>query len=496
MLLKLRNIAESRSDPSMGAWRVGALVAFVLYLLIPNNEGRFINFKPGYEYVYSFNGHSTVNDVGKFVVQAKVGYTNIQQRAEGQELLLKVHTFNLAPENDPNVKGADYDFSKWFSFVISPRGEITHVYHPAGEDEEVIVSKKGFAALFASRLHEEGEVPGKVGNEGFTYHITEHGHEGEHNATYTVAPSQEGLKFTKIRHGHPVQYARANYSKTMHYHDFLGTIHSVLIDESFKSPTTPPGFDPHAGMRKIKAVNEFSTMAYPEMAYVSQGNLHFLTRHVDKQEWRKPNKNMLTVSIKLGNIKPRRKYLNVTEARKEIVGNLTCMENQPDQGAPAQTVCFRKIVDVLEILPDEEIINIAHFYFTKLQPTVAKYRIATENMIDAYGVLATELAEKLLAEKIFLSPNPNHDYVKRVLTHVVSNDKPPSEFLLQTLEDAVFHKDKFPPQFYIQDTQSRCMLALGSVSNKLRKHGNPERARRNVDKVHELLGYHGEKLFQ
>lgn len=36
---------------------------------------------------------------------------------------------------------------------------------------------------------------------------------GEHNATYTVAPSQEGLKFTKIRHGHPVQYARANYSK-------------------------------------------------------------------------------------------------------------------------------------------------------------------------------------------------------------------------------------------------------------------------------------------
>ena len=45
-----------------------------------------------------------------------------------------------------------------YSFVISPRGEITHVYHPVGEDDEVIVSKKGFAALFASRLHEEGEV--------------------------------------------------------------------------------------------------------------------------------------------------------------------------------------------------------------------------------------------------------------------------------------------------------------------------------------------------
>ena len=42
--------------------------------------------------------------------------------------------------------------------------------------------------------------------------------------------------------------------------------------------------------------------AYPEMAYISQGNLRFLTRHVDKQEWKKPSKNILTVSIKLENV--------------------------------------------------------------------------------------------------------------------------------------------------------------------------------------------------
>ena len=63
---------------------------------------------------------------------------------------------------------------------------------------------------------------------------------------------------------------------------------------------------------------------------------------------------------------------------------------------------------------------------------------------------------------------------------------------MKTLEDAVFNREKFPPAFYIQDTHSRCMLALGSISHKLQKHGNPERARRNVDRVHELLGYHGE----
>lgn len=45
-----------------------------------------------------------------------------------------------------------------FSFVISRNGEITHVYHPSNEDSDVIATKKGFAALFASRLHEEGDV--------------------------------------------------------------------------------------------------------------------------------------------------------------------------------------------------------------------------------------------------------------------------------------------------------------------------------------------------
>lgn len=52
----------------MGVWRVGMLVVFVLYFFILNNEGCFINFKLGYEYVYSFNGYFIVNDVGKFVV--------------------------------------------------------------------------------------------------------------------------------------------------------------------------------------------------------------------------------------------------------------------------------------------------------------------------------------------------------------------------------------------------------------------------------------------
>lgn len=55
------------------------------------------------------------------------------------------------------------------------------------------------------------------------------------------------------------------------------------------------------------------------------------------------------------------------------------------------------------------------------------YKKATENMIDAFGAMGTELSEKMLAEKIMLSSSPDADLVKRILTHVATNDKIPSE---------------------------------------------------------------------
>lgn len=45
-----------------------------------------------------------------------------------------------------------------FSFMISSRGVVDHVFHPRGEDEEVVAIKKGLASIFGAKLHEEGEV--------------------------------------------------------------------------------------------------------------------------------------------------------------------------------------------------------------------------------------------------------------------------------------------------------------------------------------------------
>lgn len=50
-------------------------------------------------------------------------------------------------------------------------------------------------------------------------------------------------------------------------------------------------------------------------------------------------------------------------------------------------------------------------------------------MIDVFGALNTEIADKLLAEKIFLNENPNHELVKRILIHLATKSKSPHEVI-------------------------------------------------------------------
>jgi len=45
-----------------------------------------------------------------------------------------------------------------FSFEITPHGEILRVYHPPEENTDVLMAKKGFAALLASKLHNKENV--------------------------------------------------------------------------------------------------------------------------------------------------------------------------------------------------------------------------------------------------------------------------------------------------------------------------------------------------
>ncbi|XP_021353372.1 uncharacterized protein LOC110450253 [Mizuhopecten yessoensis] len=452
-------------------------------------SGRFINFQRGYEYQYTFQSDASIKDVGQFNVQSKVSFTNIQDTPGGQELLLRVYGFRFTRAHDQGVPGHDLDLSKWFSFVISPHGEIFRVYHPQ-EDDEVIAVKKGFAALLAGKLHDKHEVTGHYGDDGWSYNVEEFGHEGHHNATYTILPLSAGTSFKKIRHSHPVPNAKGKYVKTMDFHDDLGTIHSVMIEEDFTSPTHPKDFDPHYGMRRVKAVNKFSTMVYPEMSAISKGHLKFLTRYTAEDIWTRPTAGINVGSIHIDKYNPKKQKVNVDVAWRGIRGNLTCMWNQPDQGSPMLNICFFKIVDILRSLPDAELTKIAEHYFNIISRTLNKNKANIQTILDVFGVLWTDHAQDLLTKHIFLNSDPDHALIQRLLVHVVGVDTVPTETILTTMEDIAFNPWKFPKSFYNRDTYHRTLLALGSVSNKLIKAGFKDRALWLMDKVHDMVGLH------
>lgn len=50
-------------------WYFKVLLVFLIVLEV---QLRFIDFKFGYEYVYSFEGYFIVKDLGKFIVKVKV----------------------------------------------------------------------------------------------------------------------------------------------------------------------------------------------------------------------------------------------------------------------------------------------------------------------------------------------------------------------------------------------------------------------------------------
>jgi hypothetical protein len=60
------------------------------------------------------------------------------------------------------------------------------------------------------------------------------------------------------------------------------------------------------------------------------------------------------------------------------------------------------------------------------------------------------------------------------------------------MEDLCFHRDKFPESLFTGDLYNRVLLALGSVVHKLSKAGDKNRATAIIDKVHSMLGLHGE----
>ncbi|VDI50864.1 Hypothetical predicted protein [Mytilus galloprovincialis] len=386
-----------------------------------------------------------------------------------------------------NVKG------RRFSFQITPNGQILKVYHPP-EDDEVLATKKGLAAMLSAKLHDKDELQVNIGE--WKYQTEEIGNEGPHSARYIVKDTTTETEFKKIRNSKFIEHSKGYFEKTLYYHKKLGILHKVLIQDNFTAMTGTPGFDPHQNMRKVQPVNQFSDMEYPEMTVLSKGELIFLTSKPVEDVLGRPVENLLTSSIHVDKFQRKRPIVDIDKKKEEIENNIICIKNEPAEGSPMVTGCFMEIVKILEILPDTALTEIAEFYLLKLNLRLQENRQSTVIMLDAFGSMETNISREVIAKMIFLQPNPDPDLIVQYMIHIVSSHQPPHPVILQSMEDICFHPEKYPASFYVGNLYGRVMLAMGAAAKKLFDSGEIERAKNITSRVQVLLGMHDPWLYR
>ncbi|CAG2245127.1 unnamed protein product [Mytilus edulis] len=239
--------------------------------------------------------------------------------------------------------GSDHlDFTNWFSFEIKLSGEILRVFHDPDEHHDVLIAKKGFASLFSSKLQNSNS---DVASE-WAYQTTEHGNEGHHNASYTVIKTATGIKFKKLRHSTPIPNAKGVHQKVLHFDHDLGTIKRVVVEEEFTSPQIAPDFDAEKGMRKVNAVNDFSSIENPTIKATNKGELQFWKKEKIKEKSYRPKDDIVIDSIHIGNYQ--RKEHNAQKLDKlkgTIKSNLICIRTEPEKGLYEQiTITITEMV--------------------------------------------------------------------------------------------------------------------------------------------------------
>ncbi|XP_041378093.1 uncharacterized protein LOC121390363 [Gigantopelta aegis] len=441
---------------------------------------------------YHFSDLVTISggerEIHKF--RARIGYTNVAETPDGQEVFIRIYTLLIGPHDQMNAPNAEWDLSRWFSFWISPHGEIQHVYHPPGEEAEILAIKKGMAALFASRLHHDKSWM-KETEDGWQYHVQEVGHEGLHNSTYTVKSHAQGKVFTKVRHGHPVKHAEGDYTKTLHFDNELGNIHTVHINESFRTMhKTDSDFNPYHNTRPMHPENHFSNIDIPEMSAWANGNLVFMTRFKTDEIPKRPEAELQRSSIELGQVNLKRHCKpNTKDVLNYISGNLTCMRNEPREGSSQMSTCFHNIVANLRDLSDKSVTKLAD-HFIRYSIRVRSSIVDRNHMTDAIAFLDNDLSQKILLDRVLGHPHPDPFLYQRYLVHIVAKDTPPLTEVISKLEDLVFNPDGFPHELHDGVSYHSTILTLGAVGGQLRASGMEDQALRIVNKLHTWLGFH------
>ncbi|XP_025084426.1 uncharacterized protein LOC112558274 [Pomacea canaliculata] len=478
-----------------GTGQVTALIlGIILGVLISPVEGRFLRFEPGYEYQYKFHSDAQVHGVDTFTVAARVGYSCLRELDEGQEVTIRVIAFTLESSKTSQAQGHDWDFSKWFSFVLTSRGEVLRVLHEPDEQAEILAIKKALAGILAARLHDDKDkdiIDIISTNDGWKYHIQETGHEGLHNATYEVHTSDDGKIFTKTRHNHPVPHATGAYTKTMHYHEDMRILHTVEVQEHFDTLDNPPeGYTSHfKGHQSPDMHFEDEKVVVPSMTGQGRGKLEFLTRLRLRNDPELPKVKLVTGSVHVDKVPSRQPHANLTTVIDDITGNLTCMRLQPAKGSKALMDCFALMLDVLQQLPDHDLEKLIQDYFGP-KSRQEHHQRDRESMMDGLWSVKSDHVQQLLTESVLLTEDPEVIFVERLLYHVASTDNLPAESIVQTIISLAFKPEEHAAIFHKGEIHHRVLLTLGVFINLLNKDGQTQRASELALELQSMLGIH------
>ncbi|XP_066265951.1 uncharacterized protein [Branchiostoma lanceolatum] len=473
-----------------------ALLLLLLLLLPDLSTSTFLNFKKGVDYKYRIETESELSNVDDpFHLGAQVSFQHLVDTDAGQECLLKVHSMIYQHVNERAVATEHFEFSKWFSFEISGRGEIFNVWYPPDEKPEVINIKKGIISFFAGKLHHNHEV-GRANEDRWSYVTNETGHEGDHQATYSAEPHEGGVKFTKQREGHPAFEHKSDtrLHKELYFKKDGEVPHRVLIKEKFSSPKkNQPGYDVHKGTRGGNFVNEPEDIDIPEMSTSAESEFTLIGLSHSEPPSRPEGlyQDAITVSQRKHKV-PIGPPLNLTEVRKPIQQDLTCLRKLIiKRGSNKKDIipCYTHLRETLERLTNEDLVTVVDFYFNQSSRYAAK-RLDKYHLMDAVADQHTDFTDDLVVDYVLLADEPDKDLIERVLVHYVAIDEPIPQRFIRTLENLAFFPDEYDEVYLIASVNQRCLLVLGAIVENMLKHGHHETADRVVGRMEADLGVH------
>ncbi|XP_060577217.1 uncharacterized protein LOC132734490, partial [Ruditapes philippinarum] len=324
----------------------------------------------------------------------------------------------------------------WFSFEISHRGEIRKVYHPADEDDEVLIMKKGFAGMLSAK----------------------------------------------------------SFIIMLHFHEDLNTIHSVMIEEEMNIDfSTKAGYDPFHAMRPVHAVSGFSNMGFPTVTASSKDKLEFFKKRDFTVQFEKPIGIESSSIHHTKKIKKRAIYQTQTEvklAKTYIAGNLTCIRHQPERGSPQLGKCFHMLTRTLDQMTESDVEQIANTYFLTVTP---KNKDDKNTMAEALIALNKQ---DVIVNKILNNLQTDEQLLMRVLTSLTALDHEPFMELLTTVEKFCFKGKRSERILLSKNIRHVSCLTFGGLVGSVKQYGNSEHADKLVQYLHDELGLHDPWLFK